>query len=202
MRYIVILILIAATVLAVDPIGKNENNILYTWAGVDFEVYQQNAGIAGYRETALGADTLMVAFDISSATYDHAELWIEFTADAANGNYATVKTARNVAIYYLPSLAYTARTVTAGNRLNFANMNTIVSSVFAYAYRTITPDSTSYANKRLIDNIAGRTGGRTGVIGPFWIDATLPADSTGAGFIMITADTVGVSWRALIIPRT
>jgi len=200
MRYLMTLLMVATVALAVVPIGKNENNILYTWGGLDFEVYQENAGIGGYRETAVGADTVFVAFDLSSATYDHGELWIEFTADRANG-LAGEGTVRNVAIYFLQSLAYSARTVTAGNKLSLVDMNT-EGGTTEYAYRTITPDSTSYANKVMIDNIAGEFGESTGVIGPFWIDADAAADSTCAGFVMITADTVGVSWRALLIPRT
>lgn len=183
-----------------SPIGKNENNILYTWDGIDYEVYQSNAGIGGYREAAVGADTLFVAFDLSSATYDHGELYIEFRADASLGDH-TLLNERDVDIYWLQSLAYSARTVTAGNKLPLADMNS-EGGTTEYAYRTITPDSTSYANKVLIDVICGRTGGSTGVMGPFWIDADAAADSTCAGFVMITADTVGVTWRALLIPRT
>jgi hypothetical protein len=200
MRYLFALLIVVAVALAVDPIGKNENNILYSWPGLDFEVYQANAGIGGYRETAAGADTVFVAFDLSSATYDHGELYIQFTADRADG-LAGEGTVRNVAIYWLQALAYSARTVTAGNKLSLVDMNT-EGGTTEYAYRTITPDSASYANKVMIDNIAGEYGESTGVIGPFWIDADAAADSTCAGFVMITADTVGVSWRALLISRT
>jgi hypothetical protein len=202
MRMILALMLIVSLSFAVDPIAKNDNNIQYFWNGLDFEVYSANCGIGGYRETALGADTLFVAFDLSSATYTHGELYIEFTADAANGNYAATKTTRNVAIYWLPEFTYTARTATAGNKLPLSDMNSTTVGTVEYAYRTITPDSTSYANKVMIDNLSGRTGESSGVIGPFWIDAEAATDSTGAGFVIITADTVGVSWQALLIPRT
>jgi len=201
MKYLITLLMVAAVCLAVDPIGKNENNIQYAWDGLDYEVYQENAGIGGYRETAVGADTVYVAFDLSSATYTHGELWIQFTADAASGNFAATKTTRNVAIYWMQALAYSARTDTAGNKLSLADMNS-EGGTTEYAYRTITPDSTSFANKVMIDNLSGRTGATTGMIGPFWVDADLAADSTGAGFMMITADTVGITWRALLIPRT
>ena len=201
MRYLMVLILVAAVAMAVVPIGNNDNNILYIWNGLTFEVQESNAGIGGYRETALGADTVFVAFDLSSATYTHGDVYIQFTAAAANGNYAATKTTRNVAIYWLQTLAYSARTITAGNKLSLADMNS-EGGVTEYAYRTITPDSTSYANKIMLDNISGRTGATTGVLGPFRIDADLAADSTCAGFVLITADTVGVSWRALLIPRT
>ena len=207
MRTIMVLLLIAGMALAIPwssaPIGKNENDITYFWNGFDFEVYQANMGIGGYREVVEGADTVAVAFDLSSATYTHGELYIEFTADAAGGNYAATKTTRNVAIYWLPSLTYTARTITAGtHKLPLSDMNSTTVGTVEYAYRTITPDSTSYANKVMIDNLSGRTGDCSGVIGPFWIDAEAAADSTCAGFVIITADTVGVSWQALLIPRT
>ena len=201
MKVLIALMLIVGLAFASDPIAKNENNIRYFWDGLDFEVYSSNAGIGGYRETALGADTLFLAFLPSSATYTHAEVYVQFTADAANGNYAATKTTRNVAIYWLQSLAYSALTSTAGNKLTLADLNS-EGGATEYAYRTITPDSTSYANKVMIANISGRTGATTGILGPFWIDADAATDSTGAGFVMITADTVGVSWTALIIPRT
>ena len=200
MRYLAVLLIVVAVSFAVDPIGKNENNIQYAWDGLDYEVYQENAGIGGYRETAVGADTVYVAFDLSSATYSHGELWIQFTADKSLG-VSTEKTVRNVAIYWLQALAYSARTDTAGNKLTLADMNS-EGGATEYAYRTITPDSTSLANKVMLDNLSGAAGATTGMIGPFWVDADLAADSTGAGFMMITADTVGITWRALLIPRT
>ena len=200
MRYLMVLILVAAVAMAVDPIGKNGVNSLYTTDWIDFMVQEENAGIGGYREVAVGADTVFVAFDLTNVTYDHAELYIEFTADVSLGATDGL-VARNVAIYWLQSLAYSARTVTAGNKLPLACLNSSGGTT-EYAYRTITPDSTSYANKVMLDNISGVHGESTGVIGPFWIDATLAADSTCSGFVLVTADTVGVSWRALLIPRT
>lgn len=205
MRLILTVLLVAAMVMAVPLPGRerlnNENEIMYTWPGLDYEVYSSNAGIGGYRETAEGDDTLFVAFLPSSATYTHLEVWIEFVADAANGNYAATKTTRNIAIYWLQSLTYSALTATAGNKLSLADLNS-EGGTTEYAYRTVTPDSASYANKVMIGNISGRTGATTGLMGPFWIDANAAADSTGSGFVLITADTVGVSWRALVIPRT
>lgn len=181
--------------------GETDNEGLFF--ARDWESFQSENGVlitGGYRETALGADTCFVAFDFSSATFTHGEVWIEFRADASTGNFATVKKARNVSIYWLKRIAYSARTITAGNRLVLANMNS-GDAGYAYAYRTFTPDSACYANKAMLDNLSGRTGATTGVIGPFWIDATLPADSLMSGFLMVTADTCGISWRAIVIPR-
>lgn len=202
MRSILILLLLATVAfgqLGWSARGKNENRILYTWPGLDYDVYQENAGMAGYREVALGADTLFLYLEASATTNDHLEVWLEFTGDPHLANTA-VKKARNIAIYWLQSLAYTARTATTGNKLPVSNMNSEGDNI-GYIYRTLTPDSTSYANKRMIANISGLMGASTGRLGPFWIDATAAADSTGSGFLLITADTVGVSWRALVIPR-
>ena len=205
MRYAMAALLVLAAMASAQwsgpaPIGNNENNILYIWDGLTYEVENSNAGIGGYRETALGADTVFVAFDPSSATYDYMDVWIKFTADVSLGATDGL-VARNVAIYWLQSLAYSARTVTAGNKLSLPDLNS-EGGVTEYAYRTITPDSTSYANKVMIANIAGVHGETTGVIGPFRVDANAAADSTCSGFALITADTVGVSWQALVIPRT
>lgn len=202
MRYAIAALLMLAVLAMGAPWDTyaTDDNILMVEDGLLWDVQQSNAGIGGYRETAVGADTVFVAFDPSSATYDHAEVYIEFTADRANG-LAGEGTVRNVAVYWLQSLAYSARTVTAGNKLSLVDLNS-EGGVTEYAYRTITPDSTSYANKVMIANIAGENGESTGVLGPFWIDANAAADSTCSGFVLITADTVGVSWQALIIPRT
>jgi hypothetical protein len=207
MRSILTLVLMLALVASASaqwygtaPRAFNENNIQLFWDGVGYEVEQSNAGIGGYRETALGADTLFVAFDPSSATYERMEVWIEFIADPHTANVA-VKKARNIAVYWLQSLAYSARTVTAGNKLSLPDLNS-EGGVTEYAYRTITPDSTSYANKVLIANISGLMGARTGRLGPFFVDANAAADSTCSGFVLVTADTVGVSWQVLVIPRT
>lgn len=197
---------LAAPVLAVEwlpgmPLRWNsETGIQYQDDALNYDVSQSNAGIGGYRETALGADTLFVAFDPSSATYERLEVWITFTGDPHTGN-RDVKKARNIAIYWLQSLAYTARTVTAGNKLSLPDLNS-EGGVTEYAYRTITPDSTSYANKVMIANVSGLLGASTGRLGPFYVDANAAADSTCSGFVLITADTVGVSWQCLVIPRT
>lgn len=182
------------------PRACNANWIQYSMPWLDWEVYNSNAGLGGYREAALGADTLFVGFDLSSATYDHGEVYIEFKADNHLGNPA-VADARPVAIYWLQSIVYSARTATAGHKLSLVDMNS-EGGITEYAYRTFTPDSASYANKVMIDNLSGLLGQSTGVIGPFWVDANAAADSTMSGFVVITADTVGVSWRALLVPRT
>lgn len=204
MRFAVILLLtlfsLSVAQISFSARGKNENHILYTWDGLDYDIYQQDVGTIGYREVALGADTCFLYMEADEDTYDHLEVWLEWTADSHNGNFAATKTSRNVAIYWLQSLVYTARTVTAGNKLPIANFNS-AGGVVDYIYRTLTPDSTSYANKRLIANLSGRLGETTGRVGPFWIDANDAADSTGSGFLMITADTVAVDWRAIVIPR-
>ncbi len=204
MRYLMVLILVAAVAFATDPRGKNENNALYIWAGIDFDVYQSDVGIAAYRNVAEGADTAYVYVELDTDDYTHGELYIEFTADAATGNYAAVKSARNVAIYWVPSMLYSARSDSTiiGNMNNEDYLTGVAADSLGFIYTTITSDSTSLTNKTLIGNLSGRLGQSTGVMGPFWIDATTLTDTTGAGFAIITADTVGISWRALLIPRT
>lgn len=199
--FIFAVLIISIMAMGADAVARvnNENNVQYAGPGWLYEAKLGNLGIGAYRETAVGADTVLVAFDISSATYTNADLWIEFTADVSLGATDGL-VARNVAIYWMKSMAYSARTVTAGNKLTLDNMNSGEDAV-EYAYRTATPDSTSYANKILIDNISGTHGESTGLLGPFWIDGVAAADSNMAGFLMITADTVGVSWKAYIVPR-
>ena len=135
MKLIITLLMVVAVCIAVDPIGKNENNILYGWDGWDFEVYQENVGMFSVSESVNGADSVAIYFDVLSSTYDHYECYFWATLTDENLD-ATSTLSGHVNVY--PAGDYAS--ATAADTLNWVNLNS-EGSVFGKIYYTITTGS-------------------------------------------------------------
>ena len=188
MRYLMTLLMVATVALAVVPIGKNENNILYGWDGWDFEVYQDNAGMFSVSESVNGADSVAVYFDVNSTTYDHYEcyFWVSMTGDATDEDMTG-----HVNIY--PEGGYTS--ATAADTLNWVNLHDS-GDAFGKVYYTITTDGTAYQVGGLVP---GETWESPCVI---WVDGTASTDSTGFVIEAIVSDSCEVNITGFAIPRT
>lgn len=189
MRYLAIMLIVVAVSFAVDPIGKNENNILYGWDGYDYEVYQENVGLFSITESVNGADSVGVWFDVATGTYDHYEvlIWASVTGDATDEDMTAQ-------INFYPAGEYA--TTTAGDTLNWVNMNSDgdVFGTVRYTITTVTGDTYQ---------IGGLVPGETfSSPAMFWLDGTAATDSTGYIFEVITSDSCEVTITGLAIPRT
>ncbi len=187
MKYLMVLILVAAVAFAVDPIGKNENNVLYSWPGINYDVYQDDVGIFSVTESVNGADSVAIWFDVLTGTYDHYEviIWASVTGDATDEDMTAH-------VNFYPAGIYA--TGTAADTLNWVNMNS-GGSVFGKVRYTITTSGTAY-------QIAGLVPGES-YESPayFWLDGTASTDSLGYIFEVVTSDSCEVTITGLAIPR-
>ena len=190
MRYFYALLMVVAVALAVVPIGKNENNILYSWDGWDYEVYQDNAGMFSVSESVNGADSVAVYFDVLTGTYDHYEcmFWVSLVDENLD---ATSTLSGHVNIY--PEGGYA--TATAADTLNWVNLHDS-GDAFGKVYYTITTDGTAYQVGSLVP---GQTWEAPCVI---WVDGTAATDSTGFVIEAVVSDSCMVNITGFAIPRT
>lgn len=193
MRYVMVLILVVAVCMAVDPIGKNGVNSLYTTSWFDFEVQEELLGLCSYTSTVNGAATTIYGWmDWSSTTYDHVELYIEATmsGDATDEDMKAT-------LYWYPSMA--CSTWTVADTLNFVNLNSDGSDLGTLRY-TVLPDAASIAARHAIATIV--PGQRYKLDIPIWYGGSVTTDSTGTGFGIAPNDSCEVSYTIIAIPRT
>lgn len=193
MKYLMVLILVAAVAIAVDPIGKNENNILYGWNGFDYTVYRERAGLCSYTATVNGGSSTIYGWlDWSSTTYDHVELYIEaaITGDATDEDMKAT-------LYWYPAM--TCSTWTVADTLNFVNLNDDGSDMGTLRY-TVVPDAASIAARHAIATLV--PGERYILQMPIWYNCSATGDSTGTGFGIAPNDSCEVTYTIMAIPRT
>ena len=195
MRYAVTALLMLAVLANAQwagpsPIGKNENNILYTWDGLDFELQLGNVGYASYTTTTNATtDTVKVLY--MTEAEDHAEVWLRFSAQnqrTANAGimYATVM--------FSPILERTA--ITAADTVSVRSLTT-GALLDGPINRTFTIKA---SENTTLSQIGMFTPEQPLVIGPLRATPSGETD-VGFGFYILPVDSMFITWEMLTIPR-
>ena len=195
MRYLIplLIVLTVGCLFARDPIGNQENNILYSWDGMTWEVEQNNIGFASISESVNGADSVAVWFDVNTSTYDYWDVYVmaSITGDATDEDM-------NAELRWYDNATYAA--ATAADTLNWTGFNS-GDTDYGKLYYTVETDSAGRANSDLITMLL--PGERFFCPIHFRCDETTSAtDSTGYFFEVVASDSCEVNITLISIPRT
>ena len=191
---VAVLLFLAVVALAVDPIAKNENNILYEWDGLWYEIYQGNLFVVSVTESMNGVDSMAIWWDVDIGTYKWFEIWA--WASMTEDNTAGDEQADAIISFY-PYMDYTSST--EANRLVPQSFNAGETGVGSFLYTLTSTDSTSGAREFQVGTLLP---GETLFLGRFITDATASfTDSLGYALEALTSDSGEVTFTLWICPR-
>ena len=190
---LLLVVMVAALGFARDPIGNEENHILYGWDGFTYEVQQSNMGFVSYSQTVNGADSVAVWFDVATATYDFWDVYVSafVTAEVVDGSEDDIAEFR-----WYDQQSYTS--ATAADTLNWTGFNS-ADTDFGKLYYTVVTTSAARTASKLITSLV--PGERYVCPIQFRCDETVATDSAGYMFEVITVDSCEVNITIIAIPR-
>ena len=198
MRYALMALLVLAVLASgqfwrgVAPIGKNENNTLYTWDGMDYEIQQGTVGYASYTTTTAAAtDTVKVLY--RTAASSHSEIYLRISA-AFRTETVAPQIFHHARVLFSPVLQ--RRAVTAADTVSIRSLTTgaLLDNPINRTFTVAAAKNTTMSQIGMLSPYAPLT------IGPLRASASAN-DSIGWGFLVIPNDSLYITWEIITIPR-
>ena len=174
------------------PIGKNENNTLYTWDGMDYEIQEGTVGYASYTTTTAAAtDTVKVLYRTEASS--HAEIYLRISA-AFRTETVAPQIFHHARVLFSPVLQ--RRAVTAADTVSIRSLTTgeLLDNPINRTFTVAAAKNTTMSQLGMLSPYTPLT------IGPLRTSASAN-DSIGWGFLVIPSDSLYITWEIITIPR-